>query len=122
VVHIQICNSNPDKILPVNVSALTIKAKGEKKLDNQAKTNPSFVVRMTLNLRTTLDQAHKPSSTPFPKSKQLQGFWVFNHHFPAVQRKKIFMFLCFDNLNEAVNSQCCQSNLKIIAYSNYKFK
>jgi hypothetical protein len=68
VVHIQICNSNPDKILPVNVPALTIKAKGEKKLDNQAKTNP-FVVRMTLNLRTTLDQAHKPSSTPFPKSK-----------------------------------------------------
>jgi hypothetical protein len=28
----------------------------------------------------------------------------------------------FDNSNEAVNSQCCQSNLKIIAYSNYKFK
>jgi hypothetical protein len=66
VVHIQICNSNPDKILPVNVSALIIKAKGEK-LDNQAKTNPSFVVRMTLNLRTTLDQGHKP--TGFPKSK-----------------------------------------------------
>jgi hypothetical protein len=69
VVHIQICNSNPDKILPVNVPALTIKAKGEKKLDNQAKTNPSFVVRMTLKLRTTLDQGHKPSSTHFPRSK-----------------------------------------------------
>jgi hypothetical protein len=28
----------------------------------------------------------------------------------------------FDNLNEAVNSHCCQSNFKIIPYSNYKFK
>jgi hypothetical protein len=34
----------------------TLKAKGDKKVNNQAKTNSLFVVRMALNLRTTLDQ------------------------------------------------------------------
>jgi hypothetical protein len=34
----------------------TLKAKGDKKVNNQAKTNSVFVVRMALNLRTTLDQ------------------------------------------------------------------
>jgi hypothetical protein len=41
------------------MSARTLKAKGEKTLDNQAKTNSLFAVRVILNLRTTLDQGHK---------------------------------------------------------------
>jgi hypothetical protein len=44
----------------VSAPTLPVKAKGDKNLDNQAKTNSLFVVRVTLNLRITLDQGHKP--------------------------------------------------------------
>jgi hypothetical protein len=44
----------------VSAPTLRVKAKGDKNLDNQAKTNSLFVVRVTLNLRITLDQGHRP--------------------------------------------------------------
>jgi hypothetical protein len=46
-------------------------------------------------------------------------FKVFSPGFDATVNS---LFHIFDNLNEAVTSQCYQSNLKIIAHSNYKFK
>jgi hypothetical protein len=59
---------NPDKILIsliINFGTCQcvrgiLKAKGDKKLDSQAKTNSLFAMRMILILRTTIDQGHKP--------------------------------------------------------------